>query len=80
MIGPCVMRCLWLPERRNYRAMLSSRCCASILLAALIGLLVWYPVGQHAQAEEIRPVKSLLEMRHRNVTVQEWVLAVVPLP
>lgn len=55
--------------------MLSSRCCASILLAALIGLLVWYPVGQHAQAEEIRPVKSLLEMRHRNVTVQEWDLS-----
>jgi hypothetical protein len=32
-------------------------------------------VSGHAWAEELKPVTSLLEMRHRNVTTQEWDLS-----
>jgi predicted double-glycine peptidase len=55
--------------------MLSNLCCRTTLLGALIVLLVWNAVRQDLQAEEITPVKSLLEMRHRNVAVQEWDLS-----
>jgi len=46
-----------------------------VLSAALTGLLALSPTSPPAQADDLRPVTSLLEMRQRDVVVQEWDLS-----
>jgi hypothetical protein len=55
--------------------MLSVRHLTPIPSVALIGLFALNLVGWPAHADDLRPVKSLLEMRQRDVVVQNWDLS-----